>query len=234
VLFAFHPFRIDHYAHLQMQMTQFMPIGLWALHRTIAGGRIRDGLLTGFFVASNALSCICYGVFFGAYIAVVGIALLAGIKWWRSAARRSRSPGAALCLAILIPLSPVFPESPAAGSQPRVVQIRAPSRRTISPRAPTTRSTDDSAVSAGRGAPLPGLLAIVLAIVGFWGPLSRVRIAWLVALLFAFDASLGFNRFTYPLLYKFVLPFRGLRVPARMGFSWGCRSPCSPATVLCV
>jgi len=42
-----------------------------------------------------------------------------------------------------------------------------------------------------------------------------VTAAYGVALLASFDASLGFNRSVYPLLYDVLLPFRGLRVPAR-------------------
>jgi hypothetical protein len=43
------------------------------------------------------------------------------------------------------------------------------------------------------------------------------RGAYLLGLLLAFDVSLGFNGFTYPLLYDYIRPFRGLRIPARMG-----------------
>jgi hypothetical protein len=40
-------------------------------------------------------------------------------------------------------------------------------------------------------------------------------------LLLAFDVSLGFNGFTYRVLYDYVLPFHGLRAPARMGVMVG-------------
>ena len=46
-VFAFLPYRFMHYAHLELQMAQWMPLCLWALHRTIRAGRLRDGLLTG-------------------------------------------------------------------------------------------------------------------------------------------------------------------------------------------
>ena len=36
-------------------------------------------------------------------------------------------------------------------------------------------------------------------------------------MLLAFDISLGLNGFTYPVLYDHLRPFRGLRIPARMG-----------------
>ena len=45
-VFAFLPFRFIHYAHLELQMAQWMPLCLWALHRTIEQrappGRVAD------------------------------------------------------------------------------------------------------------------------------------------------------------------------------------------------
>lgn len=56
---------------------------------------------------------------------------------------------------------------------------------------------------------------MALAAVGLAPPFSAVRFAYLVALAFAIDASYGLNGAVYPFLYDYVLPFRGLRVPAR-------------------
>ncbi len=47
IVFAFPPYRIDHYAHLQLQQTQFIPLALWAFHRLLDTGRLRDGVLLG-------------------------------------------------------------------------------------------------------------------------------------------------------------------------------------------
>lgn len=227
ILFAFQPFRIDHYAHLQMQLTQFMPLALWALHRTIAGGRVRDGLLTGLLVACNALSCMYYGLFFVAYIAVVGLALVAGIHW--PTARRAAvalAAGAALTLAILIPLSrPYFQNRQSLGER-SIEEVREGSAEPrnylgVSENIALygkTRLNDFGKIEARL---FPGFLAMALALVAAWPPLTRTRIAYLVGLAFAFDASLGLNGFTYPWLYKTLLPFRGLRVPARMGILAG-------------
>ena len=43
-IFAMYPYRVEHFAHLELQMTMWMPIALWYLHRTLASGRLRDGL----------------------------------------------------------------------------------------------------------------------------------------------------------------------------------------------
>src|SRR5205823_6397985 len=47
------------------------------------------------------------------------------------------------------------------------------------------------------------------------------RWAYAAGLLIAFDMSLGFNGVSYGALYHYVLPFRGLRIPARMGIMVG-------------
>ena len=77
--------------------------------------------------------------------------------------------------------------------------------------------------AAGERRLFPGFVAIGLAIVALVGTKPRSRedtkflIAYGLGLLIAFDLSLGFNGISYRILYEYVLPFRGLRVPARMG-----------------
>ncbi len=62
---------------------------------------------------------------------------------------------------------------------------------------------------------------MALALVALWPPLTRARVAYALGLLVAVDVSLGFNGFTYRVLYDYVLPFRALRIPARMGVMAG-------------
>ena len=47
IIFAFPPYRIDHYAHAQLQQTQCIPLALWAFHALLDSRRVRDGLLAG-------------------------------------------------------------------------------------------------------------------------------------------------------------------------------------------
>ena len=39
-IFALYPYRFEHYSHLELQMTMWMPLALLELHRTIAQGQI--------------------------------------------------------------------------------------------------------------------------------------------------------------------------------------------------
>src|SRR5262245_20134072 len=75
-IFAFLPYRFMHYAHLELQMSFFMPLCLWALHRAIDKGQWRDGILTGVFLALQSLSSWYYGIFLATFIVPVAIVLL--------------------------------------------------------------------------------------------------------------------------------------------------------------
>ena len=55
VAFAFYPFRFEHYSHLELQVTFWMPLALLMMHRTMTTGRARDGAVTGLLVALQTL-----------------------------------------------------------------------------------------------------------------------------------------------------------------------------------
>jgi hypothetical protein len=84
----------------------------------------------------------------------------------------------------------------------------------------------------------PGFVAIALAIVALWprsghgdtntrtrehGIFGGRAVTWAYALglLVAFDVSLGFHGILYRALYDYFVPFRALRIPARMGLMVG-------------
>ena len=53
-------------------------------------------------------------------------------------------------------------------------------------------------------------------------PATRTSpLAYALGLLLAFDVSLGFNGVIYRALYDYFLPFKALRIPARMGLMVG-------------
>ena len=61
----------------------------------------------------------------------------------------------------------------------------------------------------------PGTMTLALAATGVIPPLGVGQIATLVSGAIAVDWSIGVNGVTYPQLYKYLLPYRGMRVPAR-------------------
>src|SRR6185295_12012541 len=44
------PYRIEHFSHLELQWTVWMPLTLWAVHRTFDEGTRRSGVLAGLFL----------------------------------------------------------------------------------------------------------------------------------------------------------------------------------------
>ena len=225
IVFAFPPYRIDHYAHLQLQQTQFIPLALLAFHRLLDTGRLRDGVLLGVFVACQMLSCMYYGIFLVPYMAVVcGTMLIA-----RRAMPRERL--IALVAAVAIAMVVMIPTARAYLAAREVVGERG--RADVADSSATWRNyLAPPEVNAVYGKVFarfmqperrlfPGFVAVALAIVGLWPPLNAIRLAYGLGLLLAFDVSLGVNGLLYPALYDYFLPFKALRVPARMGLMVG-------------
>jgi hypothetical protein len=243
IIFAFLPYRIDHYAHLQLQQTQFIPLALWALHKVAESGRVRDGALVGAAVAGQLLSCMYYGIFLVPYLAVVAAVLLVKGRvstthanglvdltlrfdpgWWRTRAV-ALTAGALVCLAIVGPAGRAYLAARTTVGERGIEEIERGSAtwRNLA-------ATSELNVLYGRwadtfGSPerrlFAGIVPMALALVALWPPVSRVRIAYAAAFIFAVDMSLGVNGLTYRFLYDHLLPFRALRVPARMGLLVG-------------
>lgn len=268
IVFAFLPYRIDHFPHLQLQQTQCLPFVFWSFHRVLKWARLRDGLLFGAFTAGQILSCMYYGLFLIPYMAIVCGALLVAER-----RRLTRAHGIALVASAVLALVMVAPVGRAYLDARKVVGERladevrdrsatpwnylgppednliygrlfkrfAESERRLFPgfvaialagvalipvallrrrastlsEAPSTLSESPSTLS-GAPSPLSESPSTLRA-----APSTLTITAYSLGLLLAFDMSLGFNGVTYGVLYEYVLPFRGLRIPARMGVMVG-------------
>jgi hypothetical protein len=271
LVFAFLPYRVAHYPHMQLQQTQCLPFAMWAFHRLLSTGRVRDGVLMGIFTAGQMLSCVYYGLFLMPYMAVVGGALFI-TQWHRTSASwgqtpRARNQGRAgsdasarryrvfmgLLVAAAIVCVAVVPVGIAYLGARQVVGERT--LQEVVESSATWRSyLAAPAINVMYGKAFarfvrpesvlfPGFVAVVLAIVALLprrqfehapaparapeprtpnpAPEPRTRFAYALGLILAVDVSLGFNGFSYGVLYDYFLPFRGLRAPARMGVMVG-------------
>jgi hypothetical protein len=225
-VFAFLPYRFMHYAHLELQMAQWMPLCLWAINRTIQYGRRRDGLMAGLFLALQTLSSWYYGIFLATYLVPVYGALL--IAAGRERFRRALRPlvlGAILSAIIVAPFAgPYLDARRAVGERPDS-EIEFYSATPMNYLAAHPRNALFGPLTAHWGAQerelFQGVAVPLTALVGLWPPLSAARIAYAIGLAFAFDVSLGFNGLFHPWLHAYALPYRGLRVPARMAIIVG-------------
>src|SRR6266849_7187587 len=102
-VFTLAPYRIEHYMHLELQWTVWIPLALWAVHRAIEDQSFRFGILAGIFLWLQILSCVYYGIFLAIMLAVVAVPLLLTDP-------RHRRPGRGLAglvagAVLLVPLS---------------------------------------------------------------------------------------------------------------------------------
>ena len=61
LVFAFAPYRFDHYVHLELLWTGWMPLVLLAVHRAVDRGSWRAGVAFGLLFVAQGLSCILFG-----------------------------------------------------------------------------------------------------------------------------------------------------------------------------
>ena len=220
LIYGFYPYRFEHYSHLELQMTQWMPLALIWLHRFSATLRVRDAVAVALFAAAQLYSSMYYAVFFALYAgAVVGTLLLVARPPWR----RLLVPVAsalALAIALAVPLARPYLAAQAVKGERDEGAVRVYSAWPSD----YLRAHPRSATYGGRlladrypeRALFPGALPLALSAVALVPPVGAVRLAYAAGLLAAFDMSLGFNGVTYKHLYHWWLPIRGLRVPARM------------------
>ena len=222
-LFALYPYRFEHYSHLELLMTMWMPLALWGLHRALAGGRLRDGLATGFAFALQTLLSLYYGCFLAVYMAVLGAALWIGRGCPRRPLR-ALAAGAMLAGVLIAPVASQYIASRPMMGDREEGTIRFYSAQGPDYLKPTFRSALYGRWSDG-GVPeralFPRLMPVALTTVALWPPLSAARIAYTLGLVLAVDGSLGFNGATFTSLHAVLSPFKGLRVPARFSLLAG-------------
>ena len=256
IVFAFLPYRIDHFPHLQLQQTQCLPFAMWAFHRLLQTGRLGDGVLFGAFTAGQMLSCMYYGLFLIPYMAVVCGAMLIAERRLPADRLIALAAAAAIVIAAVTPVGLAYLGArKVVGERGRqeVVDGSATWRNYLAPaEANALYGKPFARFMQSERRLFPGFVAIALAIVALspsrrrdhiqaiadtsptqprrhegtkktfdWFGGYSVRLAYALGLLLAFDVSLGFNGLVYPALYDYFLPFRALRIPARMGLFVG-------------
>jgi hypothetical protein len=219
LIYAFAPFRFDHYMHLELLWAWWMPLAMVALHRLLAAGSVRAGLAFGLLFALQVLSCIYYGVFFATALGV----LIPLLVWRARAARmpavaRGLAVGAAAAAVLIVPYARPLVRNQSAVA-PRTVERAAAHSGTLVSYGSATHGNWlygwTSKFSRGEQRFFPGVVPVLVAAGSLLPPISPTVVAYGAATALAFDASLGFNGITYPVLQRTLHPYRGLRVPAR-------------------
>jgi hypothetical protein len=207
-------------------MAQWMPLCLWALHRTIKDGRLRDGFLTGGFLALQTLSSFYYGAFFAIYLLPIGAALIIGARRVRvGPVVRALAAGAGLAAVLVAPfVRPYFAARQSVGERPLAEVERysaVPGDYLVADQWNTLFGSFSPERAARERQLFEGIVVPALALAALWPPISAARIGYAAALALAFELSLGTHGTLYPWLWEHVVLIRGLRVPARMAIVVG-------------
>jgi hypothetical protein len=219
VMFASYSYRFEHYSHLELQMTQWIPLALLALHWLAVRPTYRYAMALAVLGVVQLYSSMYYGVLLLVYVGVIGIGLF--VIYRPSVRRLVPALAVASCVAALltVPLAGAFLGTQ--GTKP-VRNAEEIDQFSAAP-ADYLRTNKQSAIWSHRLLPplverglFPGVVPVALGLIGLAPPLSPERIAYAVALLVVYDASLGFRGHVYPLLYRVLFPLRGMRAPARV------------------
>ena len=222
IVFAFVPYRFDHYMHLELQWTVWIPWTFWAMHKVFELGAIRHTILLGVFITLQFMSSVYYGLFLVTLLPVSALLLLCGTRVGE-AMRGVRRLALAAATAVLLTAPYLLPYATTrhdVGPRPEE-QISMFSARPSSYRAATETNYlyGERTVNFGRGERrlFPGVLPLLLAVIGlllYSAP--KEAIAYLVTLTIAFDMSFGLKGYTFSFLYQHVPAFDSLRAPARV------------------
>ena len=220
LMYACYSYRFDHYSHLELQMTQWMPLGLLALHLLLSTGRWPYAIALALAAVAQLYSSMYYAVFFLVYLTVIGIGLLI---IHRPPIRRLALPMAAsitVAALLAIPIARAFLAAQPTKGERGVEEITLYSATPID----YLRAHIYSGLWRHRMLPpapertlFPGAAPLALGVIGLAPPLGAMRLVYTAGLLVSFDGSLGLNGVLYPYLHRWLAPVRGLRAPARFG-----------------
>lgn len=219
IAFLFVPFRFDHFPHLELQATMFMPLTLWYLAKAFESGGRRDLWGAAGCLVAQVYCGIYYAVFLvTALLIVIPIHLSAVPAERRKALVRAGIPALAIAAIVIAPyLAAYVMNRGIVGerSDRDVLEYSATARNYLA-------TLKENVVHGWWSAPLghperrlfPGAIALVLAGVGLVG-IDRRRVALLCVGLVGLVLSFGFNTPLYEPIRTVLFIYRGLRAPAR-------------------
>lgn len=219
LIFGFYPYRFEHFSHLELQMTMWMPGTLLALHRFTVQGRREWAIAAALLWAAQFYSSMYYGVFLALFAAVVALVWMVrtSVPW-----RKLLLPAAGasvLALTLAMPLALVHARSgPVRQGRPAAEVLHYSATPMDFLRAHRGSAFWANLTPPGRQEErqlFPGATILLLAALGVIVSHERTRWGLLAGGVLAFDASLGANGFTYPVLAAVVPGFHSMRVPAR-------------------
>jgi len=219
IVFAFVPYRFDHYQHLELEATIFMPLALLYFDRALTSRSKRDAWLTMAMFVAQLYSCIYYAVFLATAMAAVAAVVL-----WKTSPHGRRAflsaivPAAIVAMLIAAPYAMTYSSNRETLGERNDRDVQLYSATLTNYLATPEFNVIHGAWARPFGQPerllFPGVLAIVLAIRGL-RRIDRARLSTLILGATGLIISLGLNTPLYDALRTIAFPYRGLRAPAR-------------------
>ena len=216
--YACSAYRFEHYSHLELQMTQWMPLGLLALHLFLATGRTRYAVGFGLAGVAQLYSSMYYAAFFLVYATVVGVVMLCVHRASIRPLVRPLAISAAIVAVLAVPITLAFVAAEPLKGARATYEVEFYSAYPSD----YLRANTQSALWRGRLRPpaperalFPGAAPLSLAAIAIAPPFGTLRLIYAAGLLASVDGSFGLHGVAYPYYYWLLPPFRGLRAPSR-------------------
>jgi hypothetical protein len=222
IIFAFMPFRFGHYSHLEILSAWPSPLAFLALDTCLRPPyRRRAAIALGLAVAAQVYCSVYLGVFLVTALAIAAPFLIWPERASFNALLRVMGLAAGVCAILCAPYLWLYAQAATVvGERPYEGLTE------FSPALFHFTHAAQTNWIVGRVTPFdssefqlfPGVVAAALALIGLCSPHQpkSVRLGFAAMLLAAVDLTRGVNGYLYPFAYEALLPFRGLRVPARM------------------
>ncbi len=226
ILGALYPFHTEHYSHLELQYFFFVPLALIALLDLLAAPTVRRGAILGILVAAQWLASMYFGIMLITFLVPFGVFAAAGwgVRPWRPLLRSAVVTAAIVAAALAATGIPYFVSQDTRGDRSYAL-VGLFSAEPLDYTRPHARLASHYWRSRQWNSPeralFPGFTAPALAIAAVAPPFGAVTAATIASAALAFDWSLGANGLTYDELYRWVLPYRGMRVAARFSIFVG-------------
>jgi hypothetical protein len=219
VIYAFVPYRFDHYNHLELHATFFLPLSLLALERLLESRTRRDAAWLALAVVGQVYSGIYYAVFLTTALAIVVPLRLTSVSpAARAEIARALIAPTLVAIVVVVPYLLVYVSNRASLGERQDSEIALYSATLPNYLA----ATPENVIHGGWSSPLgrserrlfPGVIATAFAVVGLFAA-GRRRNTLAVCAAIGLVLSLGFNTPLYDWIRAVVVPYRGLRAPAR-------------------
>jgi len=217
-IFLLLPYRVAHYPHLELQWTAWIPLAYWAVHRTIANGSWRFGLLTGVFIWLQLISAVYYGIFLAPMVLLLALSLLAARRRDIAVPLAALAAGAVLAAMLTYPYTRPYLENARTltrTSEDVRMYSATPLTYLVAPAKNWLWGWTGRGVTGDELMLFPRVVAVGLALIGV-ARRPRLVVGLYAGLgCLAFVLSLGFNSPLYRWLFANISLYRGLRAPAR-------------------